>query len=117
MKRSLALLLVPLLLITATSCGRKKRYPEPLPGWHNADYSTLFGRLQRDHAQVGAQVAQVGEERARVQQRRKEDQQYELRIEPPAGAKNIVNLKVQVSAPNTKTQAAQQIFVGPGSGQ
>jgi hypothetical protein len=48
---------------------------------------------------------------------RKLGNQYELRIEPPAGAKNIVNLKVQVSAPNTKTQAAQQIFVGPGSGQ
>ena len=48
---------------------------------------------------------------------RKLGNQYELRIQPPAGAKNIVNLKVQVSAPNIKTQAAQQIFVGPGSGQ
>lgn len=48
---------------------------------------------------------------------RKLGNQYELRIEPPAGAKNIVNLRVQVSAPNTKTQAAQQIFVGPGSSQ
>lgn len=38
--------------------------------------------------------------------------QYELTVTPPAGAKNIVNLKVQVSAPNTKTQAAQQIFLG-----
>ena len=48
---------------------------------------------------------------------RKLGNQYELRVQPPAGAKNIVNLKVQVSAPNTKTQAAQQIFLGAGSGQ
>jgi hypothetical protein len=48
---------------------------------------------------------------------RKLGNQYELRVQPPAGAKNIVNLKVQVSAPNTKTQAAQQIFVGTGSSQ
>jgi hypothetical protein len=38
--------------------------------------------------------------------------QYELRVTPPEKAKNIVNLKVQVSAPNTRTQAAQQIFLG-----
>jgi hypothetical protein len=43
---------------------------------------------------------------------RKLGNQYELRVQPPAGAKNIVNLKVQVSAPNTKTQAPQRIFVG-----
>jgi hypothetical protein len=48
---------------------------------------------------------------------RKLGNQYELRVQPPAGAKNIVNLKVQVSAPNTKTQAAQQIFVGAGTPQ
>jgi hypothetical protein len=48
---------------------------------------------------------------------RKLGNQYELRVQPPAGAKNIVNLKVQVSAPNTRTQAAQQIFVGTGSRQ
>jgi hypothetical protein len=48
---------------------------------------------------------------------RKLGNQYELRVQPPAGAKNIVNLKVQVSAPNTRTQAAQQIFVGMGSRQ
>jgi VWFA-related protein len=40
--------------------------------------------------------------------------QYELRVTPPARAKNVVSLKVQVSAPNTRTQAAQQIFVGGG---
>lgn len=45
---------------------------------------------------------------------RKLANQYELRVAPPPGAKNIVNLKVQVSSPNTKTQAAQQIFVGTG---
>jgi hypothetical protein len=43
---------------------------------------------------------------------RKLGNQYELRVTPPAGAKNIVNLKVQVSAPNTKTQAAQRIYIG-----
>jgi hypothetical protein len=45
---------------------------------------------------------------------RKLANQYELRVQPPEGAKNFVNLKVQVSAPNTKTQAAQQIFLGGG---
>jgi hypothetical protein len=45
---------------------------------------------------------------------RKLGNQYELRVQPPEGAKNIVNLKVQVSAPNTKTEAAQQIYVGGG---
>jgi hypothetical protein len=45
---------------------------------------------------------------------RKLGNQYELRLQPPSGVKNVVNLKVQVSAPNTKTQAAQQIFVGSG---
>jgi hypothetical protein len=43
---------------------------------------------------------------------RKLGNQYELRVQAPAGTKNVVNLKVQVTAPNTKTQAAQQIFVG-----
>jgi hypothetical protein len=45
---------------------------------------------------------------------RKLGNQYELRVQPPAGAKNIVNLKVQVSAANTRTQAPQQIFLGTG---
>jgi hypothetical protein len=45
---------------------------------------------------------------------RKLGNQYELRVQPPEGAKNIVNLKVQVSAPNTKTEAAQQIYLGGG---
>lgn len=38
--------------------------------------------------------------------------QYELRVAPPSTKQNIVNLKVQVSAPNTKTQAPDKIFVG-----
>jgi hypothetical protein len=45
---------------------------------------------------------------------RKLGNQYELRVQPSEGAKNIVNLKVQVSAPNTKTEAAQQIYLGGG---
>jgi hypothetical protein len=44
---------------------------------------------------------------------RKLGNQYELRVSPVEKAKGgIVNLKVQVSAPNTRTQAAQQIFFG-----
>jgi hypothetical protein len=45
---------------------------------------------------------------------RKLENQYELRVQPSTEMKNVVNLKVQVSAPNTKTQAAQQIFMGGG---
>jgi hypothetical protein len=45
---------------------------------------------------------------------RKLANQYELTVTPPPNAKNIVNLKVQVSAPNTRTQAPQQIYVGAG---
>jgi hypothetical protein len=40
-------LVASLLLLTLAACGSKKRYPEPLPGWHNDDFSTIFGRLQR----------------------------------------------------------------------
>jgi hypothetical protein len=36
-----------LILLVLAGCGKKKRYPEPLPGWHNDDYSVIFGRLQR----------------------------------------------------------------------
>ncbi|HUO10037.1 MAG TPA: hypothetical protein VM008_17155 [Phycisphaerae bacterium] len=36
-----------LLLLVLAACHSKKRYPEPLPGWHNDDYSVIFGRLQR----------------------------------------------------------------------
>ena len=43
---------------------------------------------------------------------RKLANQYELRVTPPNGKQNIVNLKVQVSAPNTKTQAPDKIFLG-----
>jgi hypothetical protein len=43
---------------------------------------------------------------------RKLGNQYELRVTAPEGKSGIVNLKVQVSAPNTRTQAAQQIFLG-----
>ncbi len=38
--------------------------------------------------------------------------QYELRVMPPAGEKGLTGLKVQVAAPNTRTQAAQQIDLG-----
>ncbi len=44
---------------------------------------------------------------------RKLGNQYELRVTPPAGEKGIVQLKVQVAAPNTRTQAPQQIDLTP----
>jgi hypothetical protein len=37
--------------------------------------------------------------------------QYELQVSPPAGLKGVVQLKVQVAAPNTRTQAPQQLEV------
>lgn len=39
--------------------------------------------------------------------------QYELQVTPPAGTRGIVNLRVQVAAPNTRVQAAQQIELDP----
>ncbi len=44
-KRSL--LCGSLVLLCLVGCGKKKRYPEPLAGWHNDDYSVIFGRIQR----------------------------------------------------------------------
>jgi hypothetical protein len=41
------LLAVGVLLGNVPGCMKKKIYPDPLPGWHSADYSTIFGRLQR----------------------------------------------------------------------
>ena len=44
-------LLVTLALIGATAlgggCQVRQDFPEPATGWHAADYSMLFGRLQR----------------------------------------------------------------------
>lgn len=40
-------LLAAAALLAASGCGGKHRYPDPYPGWHSADYSTIFGRLQR----------------------------------------------------------------------
>ncbi len=34
-------------LLFSAGCGGKHRYPDPYPGWHAADYSVVFGRLQR----------------------------------------------------------------------
>ncbi|MEI8196043.1 MAG: hypothetical protein WCI73_09055, partial [Phycisphaerae bacterium] len=34
-------------LILLPACSAKKRYPDPAPGSHTADYRVLFGRLQR----------------------------------------------------------------------
>jgi hypothetical protein len=37
-----------LLLVSALpGCKAAKSYPDPLPGWHNASYTTVLGRLQR----------------------------------------------------------------------
>jgi len=48
-------------------------------GDHEAD------RQQRDGAQVRLEVAQVGEVRRRVQQRRQEDHQHQLRLQLGVG--------------------------------
>ena len=40
--------------------------------------------------------------------------QYELGLQPPIERKGLENLKVQVSAPNTKVEAPQQIFLNDG---
>jgi hypothetical protein len=40
------------LVLSLAGCGKAtKAYPEALPGWHNADYSTVYGRLLRIPAQ------------------------------------------------------------------
>ncbi|MEI7766120.1 MAG: hypothetical protein WCJ97_01645 [Phycisphaerae bacterium] len=39
--------LIALLLPLSACSGSKKRFPEPLTGWHNADYSIVMGRVQR----------------------------------------------------------------------
>ena len=43
-------LLVPaaaVLLLAIAGCKATKVYPDPYPGWHTGDYSTVLGRLQR----------------------------------------------------------------------
>ena len=42
------LCVVALLLLSVAGCGKAtKNYPDPLPGWHNPDYSVVYGRLLR----------------------------------------------------------------------
>ena len=36
-----------LALAWAAGCNARKDYPDAAPGWHNGDYSVIFGRLQR----------------------------------------------------------------------
>jgi hypothetical protein len=45
--RFLASTLLASCFLLLASCKAAKSYPDPLPGWHNANYSTVFGRLQR----------------------------------------------------------------------
>lgn len=40
-------MLAAMVLLSASGCSGKHRYPDPYPGWHSADYSVIFGRLQR----------------------------------------------------------------------
>jgi hypothetical protein len=47
-----AALLLPLLL---AACHARTRYPDPTAGRHNADYSLIFGRIQRVPAADPAQ--------------------------------------------------------------
>ncbi|HVX83562.1 MAG TPA: hypothetical protein VH253_01975 [Phycisphaerae bacterium] len=46
MRKSLLPLLC-LLLPLLPDCSAKKVYPDPAFGWHNNDFSTIFGRLSR----------------------------------------------------------------------
>jgi hypothetical protein len=34
-------------LFALAACNARNAYPDPAPGWHSPDYSTLFGRLTR----------------------------------------------------------------------
>jgi hypothetical protein len=45
--RLAALALLLSLVAASSGCKATQSYPDPLPGWHNGDYSTIFGRLQR----------------------------------------------------------------------
>jgi hypothetical protein len=39
--------LAGLLVFALAGCKATKHYPDPLPGWHNADFSVVYGRLLR----------------------------------------------------------------------
>ena len=41
------LFIIVLFAITITGCKARKSYPDPNMGWHSADYTVIFGRLQR----------------------------------------------------------------------
>ena len=45
--RLIPLALLPLFAAALPACSAKKVYPDPTIGWHNANYSILFGRLQK----------------------------------------------------------------------
>lgn len=47
MKPHARTILILALCVLLSACSGKKRYPDPSPGWHAADYHVLFGRLQR----------------------------------------------------------------------
>ena len=44
---SVLLLLALVVMVAAGGCKSTRAFPDPYPGWHSADYSTVFGRLQR----------------------------------------------------------------------
>ena len=39
--------LAAVVLFSVAGCRATTTYPDPLPGWHNGNYSSIFGRLQR----------------------------------------------------------------------
>jgi hypothetical protein len=46
-RRVVAILAALVVGAGVSGCMKRKIYPDPLPGWHADDYSTVFGRLQR----------------------------------------------------------------------
>ncbi|MCL2647405.1 MAG: hypothetical protein FWD61_10445 [Phycisphaerales bacterium] len=46
MKNTLAFVLL-FALLTMVGCKATRAFPDPYPGWHNSDYTSVFGRLQR----------------------------------------------------------------------
>ena len=46
-KFAMTVLGVLAMALVFSGCSAKKAYPDLTPGWHSADYGTIFGRLQR----------------------------------------------------------------------
>jgi hypothetical protein len=47
MSRFKTVLSLALAALSLMACNTRQRYPDAAIGWHNADFSTVFGRLLR----------------------------------------------------------------------